>query len=93
MTRFMPTPPKGLIVERQLAWAHEVLAPWVSAERRRQGQRAHNGRDESRDRRRAEREAWFVEQVASIDRATLIARLDEVDPAELGIHPASIPRT
>jgi hypothetical protein len=83
MTRAMPTPPDGLTVEELAVWQAEHWTPWVEAARRRQGQRASNGRQTGRDRQRVERQERFIDQVAGIDRRTLIASLDEVDPAEL----------
>jgi hypothetical protein len=87
MTRAMPSTPKGRTVEQLDAWQREVLAPWVDAERRRVAQRVHNGRRTGREFRRieqrAELRAWFAERVSTIDRATLLANLDEVDPAEM----------
>jgi hypothetical protein len=79
----MPRAPRGLDVEATWAWADRVLAPFVAAERRRQAQRAKNGRSTGRDRQRVERERRFIEQATAIDRRTLIASLDEVDAVTL----------
>jgi hypothetical protein len=79
----MPTAPEGLTVEEQMAWQERELRPWWEAQQRRESARVHDGRVTGRDRQRAERQQWFAEQVAAIDRRTLIASLYEVDPAEL----------
>ncbi len=83
----MPTSPPGADLAQLDVWQREVLTPWVLAQQRRQGHRSYNERDTPTDRKRAEGRAEhltsFANQMAALDRASLIARLDEVDAMDL----------
>jgi hypothetical protein len=92
----MPTPQEGLTVEEQMAWAAKELAPWVLKQRRAEHRQRHNERKTEHaddggkitpEQARAERQERITQrltqQVTAMDRATLIALLDEVDPTEL----------